>query len=278
MPLDRELTFGLAGVEVLLRTSAGAVLPGFYHEAPGLGGPPHLVVEIETVPGLARGRPRSPDYPGFERALLDPRTIGLRRFDAEGRIRLPDRRGQPVHATFRVGDSANSLEAAIRIGVSLTLPRLGGLVFHASAVARADEALLFLGVSGAGKSTIAAMLASSIPGVVKISDELVAVRPDEHGTWQAHVTPFLGDPGLPRGESWPVAALHFLAQAREHRRTSVAPPTALRELLRHVLVYVAEPETAGHVLDCASGLAVSVPCHRLEFAKDPGVAEVLGLT
>lgn len=49
----------------------------------------------------------------------------------------------------------------------------------------------------------------------------------------------------------------------------------MRELMRHVLVYVAEPDTAGHVLAAGARAAQSIPCHRLHFAKDPGVASVL---
>jgi hypothetical protein len=79
--------------------------------------PPHLIIEVEHVPGFARGRERSSEYPAFRRTLPALRTIAVSRFDAEGQIRLPGSRasmtqasqtGQPVHARFRVGDSTNS--------------------------------------------------------------------------------------------------------------------------------------------------------------------------
>jgi hypothetical protein len=275
-----DVRFSVAGLEVLLRAaSRGSLraLSGFYQHYPAAGGAVHLVVEVEQVPGFAAGRARGPEYPAFRKQMTSAGTIALSRFDAEGELALPDGPDEPVRARFRVGDSTNSLEAAIRIGASVAMPRLGGLVMHASAVGFGGRALVFAGVSGAGKSTIAAMLDEGFPAVTKVSDELVILRPGADGTWRAHVTPFIGSEGLPHGRSLPLRGVHFLAQAPGHRRTPMAPAAALREILRHVLVYVAEPRTADTVLGAAAALVAAVPCHRLEFAKDCGVASELGI-
>lgn len=275
-----ELRFSVAALEVLLRSPQPDGLDhlsGFYRHYPSSGAPPALEVEFEKVPGFARGRRRGPGYPGFERTWVAPDTVALSRFDAEGELVLPQRQGAPIRARFRGGDSANTLEAAVRIGASVAMPRRGGLVMHASAVSARGKAWLFAGVSGAGKSTIATLLAGSSPARARVSDELLIVAPQPDGGFAAHVTPFLGSEGLPHRTSLPVAAIHFLQQAPYHRRTPLAPGRALRELLRHVLAYVAEPMTASHVLDAASRLVGEIPCYWLEFARDAGVAEVLGM-
>lgn len=275
-----EIRFCVAGLEVWLRAARpGGLdsLSGFYRQYPSSDAAPDLIVDIERVPGFARGRERGPEYPGFRRVRVADDTIRLVRFDAEGEVVLPAGEAEPVRARFRVGDSANSLEAAIRIGASIALPRRGGLILHASAIAIRDRAWLFAGVSGAGKSTIASLLAGAAPERVKLADELIIVGPVEHGGFAAHVTPFIGSEGLPHGTSVPVASVDFLVQARRHRRARVARRDAVRELMRHVLVYVAEPATAGRVLAAASRLTDQVPCHRLEFEKDAGVAAALGM-
>lgn len=295
-----ELRFCVAGLEVMLvaaRPGSLDGLAGFYREYPSAGGPPALVIEVERVPGLGRDRARSPAYPAFDSAWQPPDTVVLSRFDAEGRVVVPatttgdaadpvgpagsggDQRVQPVRARFRVGDSPNSLEAAIRIGMSMALPRRGALILHASAIAAGRRALVFAGKSGAGKSTIAAMLAAA--GHPMLSDELLVIAPGADGDWLVHVAPFLGAPDLLRRSHRarvPAGGIHFLVQARHHLRTRLAPAEALRELLRHVLVYVAEPGTASLVLAAAARLVGAVPCHRLEFALDPGVGGVLGIT
>jgi hypothetical protein len=276
-----EVRFSVAGLEVVLRASGGGGLPplsGFYDRYPSAGGAPQLVVDVEQVPGFADGRPRGARYPAFQMSMTASGGIGLSRTDAEGEIALPRSPDEPVRARFRIADSGHCLDAAVRVGASIALPRRGGLLLHASAVAAGDRALIFCGVSGAGKSTIASLLDDASPAIAKLADELLVVAPaPDAGGWRAHVTPFLCSRGLPHGASVPVDSLHMLSQAAQHRRTKLAPAAALRHLLRHVLVYVAEPDTADRVLASAARLVAEVPCHVLEFAKDPSVAAELGI-
>jgi hypothetical protein len=272
-----ELRFHVAGLEVALAITGGlAGMAGSYREYPARGIAPGLEMAIERIPGFASGRARGPAYPAFQAALTGPGIIALTRFDAEGQVTVPPDDETPVRAHFRVGESPNSLEAAIRVGMSIALPRLGGLILHASAIAANGQTLVFAGHSGAGKSTIATLLSGS--GFARLADELLIVRPADGGSWHAHVAPFIGDHDLPHGTRMRLAGLHFLVQAPGHTRTRLPRTHALRELLRHVLVYVAEPLTAARVLAAADALAAAVPCHRLEFARDLGVTGVLGIT
>jgi hypothetical protein len=297
-----ERRFCIAGIEVALGAARAGQddldgLAASYAACPSRGGAPDLIVEIERIPGFGRERSRSASYPAFDAELRAPRLLGLRRYDAEGELALPGHEGEAVRGRFRVGESANSLEALVRIGMSVTVPRRGGLVFHASAVRTRQGAALFAGKSGAGKSTIASLLAG-VSGFERLADELVIVMPGPSsdpssdpslgpnagantGTnkgWDVHVPPFLGGVGLPHGTHAPLAETHVLVQAPHHRRTQLPRTEAVRALLPHVLAYVAEPETAGLTLAAAAALTAAVPCYRLEFAKDPGVAAVLGIT
>ncbi|WP_428265097.1 hypothetical protein [Haliangium sp.] len=274
--------FCVAGLEVEVKARRADDLDGLgagYEHYPSAGGRPGLILDIERVPGFARDRVRGPAYPAFEAKPIGPGRVALARFDAEGELALPDRDDEPVRARFRMDESPNTLEAAVRIGMCVALPRRGGLILHASALAWADRAAIFAGHSGAGKSTIAAMLCAHRPALEKLSDELLVVAPSgPDGGWEAHVAPFLGSRGLPHGTRREVAGVHFLVQAGHHRRIRLARPEAVRELMRHILVYVTEPATAARVLAAAGGLMQAAPGYRLEFAKDPGVARVLGIT
>lgn len=305
--VSAERSFCIAGIEVTLRSQQPRALDALaasYAACPPRGRVPDvrpglrpalrpdLVLDIEHVPGFASGRARSPAYPAFDARLRGPRHVALSRFDAEGELVLPDAPDGPVHGRFRVGDSPNSLEAAVRIGMSVTVPRRGGLLLHASAVQARADAAVFIGKSGAGKSTIAAML-DRVPGMARLADELVIVMPDQAltatsdatpmpgatpGAWRVHVPPFLGGVTLPFGAHAPLAGVHVLVQAPHHRRALLPRTEAVRALLPHVLAYVAEPDTAAHALTAAAALTAAVPCYRLEFAKDPGVARVLAIT
>jgi hypothetical protein len=281
--VSAERSFCIAGIEVTLRSQqahALDVLAASYAACPPRGQAPALVIDIEHVPGFASGRARSPAYPAFDARLRGPRQVALSRFDAEGELVLPEAGDGPVHGHFRVGDSPNSLEAAVRIGMSVTVPRRGGLLLHASAVQARAGAAVFTGKSGAGKSTIAAML-DAVPGMARLADELVIVMPgdgDAAPAWRVHVPPFLGGVALPFGAGAPLAGVHVLVQAPHHERALLPRTEAVRALLPHVLAYVAEPDTAARALAAAAALTAAVPCYRLEFAKNPGVARVLGIT
>lgn len=266
-----EVRFHIAGLPVAVRAArAGDLddLAGVYRAFPTTA-PPALTIDIERV--AATDRDRGPEYPAFRRGRSADGRLGVERFDADGEV---DTGELPLTAQFRVGPSANSLEACIRIAASVALARAGALIFHASAVEVDGHVLAFTGVSGAGKSTISALL--DRPPARKIGDELLVVRREPAG-WSAYVPPYLGPAGVAHGAHAPLAAIHLLVQAPHHAREPVAPAAAVRELMRHVLVYVAEPRTAGLVLELVADLAQAVPCHRLFFRKDPDVATVLGI-
>lgn len=233
---------------------------------------PGLVIDISRVDGF--DRERAPEYPAFQRRVLPDGRLHVERFDAEGEVAVGD---LPLHASFRVGPSPNSLEACLRIAASLALPREGAFILHGSAIEHRHRAWVFAGVSGAGKSTISSMLATAYPrACTKIADELLVLRANRDH-WEAIVPPYLGPAGIAHGARAPIDAVHFLIQADHDRRTPIAPAAAVRELMRHVLVYVADARTADAVLALAADLAAAVPFHHLHFLEHPEVASVLGI-
>lgn len=271
-----ELRFHLAGLPVAVRAADPGALDDLwprYRDFP-TADEPALTIDITRTTGFARER--GPEYPAFRRTALADGRLHVERFDAEGVIATT---ALPLHASFRVGPSLNSLEACVRIAASLALPRTGALILHASSVEHAGVAQVFTGPSGAGKSTISSMLADAYPTCRKLTDELTILRrsPGRPGGWDVYVPPFLSPADLPWGAASPLAALHVLEQAPVHARDPLPTAVALRELLRQVLVYVGEPTTAALVLELAAELLAAVPVDRLRFRKDPAVAAVLGI-
>lgn len=268
-----ERRFHLAGLEVALVGSAADSfddMAGYYQSYPGSGAAPHLIVEIERRPGFAESRERGPEYPAFHVSRTDGGER-YERFDAAGTV-TP---GSPHRARFVVGESPNSLEAAIRIAVAAALPEVGATIFHASGIEAGGEARLFLGKSGAGKSTIAALLDGAGAGR-KISDELVVVSVAGEEP-EALVAPFIGGAGLPHGARYPLASLELLAQSPQHRRRRLGPAEALAPLLRHLVSFARSPAANARVLEIGAALVDRVPCFELAFAPRADVAAVLGL-
>lgn len=268
-----EVGFQIAGVDVRLRSAEPRCVDGLPHglTAGASGAPPALVVELDHAPELG-GRPCRADHPAFSRRR-DGQRLVVDRSDAEGWIDLAS---DPVRARFRVPDDLYAREACLRVALSVALPSRDALILHASAVEWDGHAHVFTGVSGAGKSTIAALLAAR-PGCRRLADELLVLARDPDAGWSVHVPPVIGIAGLPIGARAPLASIDLLAQAPSHRRAGMSSVIAARELLRHVVVYAAEPVTADRVLALVVQLVAEVPCFRLAFRNDASVAPVVGL-
>lgn len=268
------LQYHVAGLPVMVREATPGALDDLapVYRAFPTNETPLLIIDLARVSGF--DRERSAQYPAFERLALPDGRIRVERFDAEGEISTGD---LPLRAAFRVGPSANSVEACLRIAASMALPRAGALILHASAVEHAGRALVFAGHSGAGKSTMSSLLSGLSGACTKIADELVVIR--RAGTsWELVVPPYLGPAGVSHGATASLASINMLVQAPWHVRTLLSAPVALRAVLRNTLAYVGEPRTAGYLLHLADEISASVPCYRLECRNDAGVATALGIT
>ena len=113
-------------------------------------------------------------------------------------------------------------------------------MLHASAVVKDGKALLFAGVSGAGKSTISRIL-GQLPDYDKVADDLLLVTPTGQGEWLMHTGPFLARDELPHGTQYPVIALHYLRQALTHIRTPLSLKESFRELPQYMILYPDAP-------------------------------------
>lgn len=108
---------------------------------------------------------------------------------------------------------AQMLSAMLRIAFSQALLREDGMGIHASAISYKGEAYLFLGKSGTGKSTHAALWQEQIPGCELINDDNPAIRiiPGQ-GAW-VYGTPWSGKTPCYRNVGYPLAAITRLQQA-----------------------------------------------------------------
>jgi len=164
-----------------------------------------------------------------------------------------------------------SLDALLRIVHSLILARSGGILLHAASGILNARGVVFSGVSGAGKTTIARL---APPGVRLLTDEISYLRREGDG-YRVYGTPFSGELGL-RGEdiSAPLAGIHLIEQSSVSRREPMLQPEAVRRLLRNTLFFAQEPELVGNVFATLCDLTGRVPIYRLEFARDPRVWEL----
>lgn len=271
----------IGGIEIDLRVSDAEALARLVEPWTGYRGgaaEPDVRFEYHTIDGYMGEQPEDTPYPAYG-CRAETTSAGVRyaiwRRDSRGTILVPRQDG-PLHCRFEGNPGRWAIEACLRVTMSLALPRDGGLMIHSAGVASERRALLFSGPSGAGKTTISTMLAEH-SRERRLGDDLTVARPGERG-WIAHATPFAGEAGPVPEATAPLEAMHFLVKAARHRREPLAKPEALRRLMRNVMAYVREREAADRALGAAAAFVAEVPCYILEFARDPGVARVLGVT
>jgi hypothetical protein len=155
------------------------------------------------------------------------------------------------------------LDSLLRVLLSVVLLPRQGFLLHAATVVRNGRAYVFVGRSGAGKSTVASL---SPRGSV-LTDEISLLRCYQ-GQWWAHGTPFWGEfRAAGRNERYPLAGIYALHQAAEDRVEPLAIKQALRALLPCVLFFNAEPRANQDLLTMLAGFAHDIPCNRLSFRR-----------
>lgn len=146
-------------------------------------------------------------------------------------------------------------------------------IFHASGIVVDGQGLLFVGHSGAGKSTILKMLRGQ--GQILCDDRIIVRRWPEgfqiHGTWSHGELPDVSPAGAP------LRAILFLEQAATNE---LIPLVDRREQLARLLSHVVKPLVTADwwdkTLALAGQIAVEAPAYRLRFDKSGGVVGLLG--
>ncbi len=137
----------------------------------------------------------------------------------------------------------------------------------------AGRASIFVGQSGAGKSTFA-RLWTDRPGVTLLSDERVVLRTDRERI-RVYGTPWQGDAHFASPLSGELAAVFFLNKAAAH---AVAPTVRSRAAAR-LFACSFLPFHDVRAVDCTmtavEQVTDSVPCHDLWFAPDSSVVDLL---
>ena len=162
-------------------------------------------------------------------------------------------------------NSPYSLDACLRVVLSAALLCRGGMLVHAAAVRINGAARLFIGPSGAGKTTIA----RRVGRCPVLSDEIVAIGRNASGRAAAWGTPFWGEMGTGPAlvKPAPLGTLCFLKKSRRLDRLSLAPTRAACRLLQCCCLFGNDARLAANALHNAIWFAHNVPCCELRFAK-----------
>ena len=165
-----------------------------------------------------------------------------------------------------------SLDNSLMLMYAFSSARKGTLEMHASVVADSDGAYMFLGESGAGKSTHSRMWLEGIPGTVLVNDDNPIVRVGPDGAVMVCGSPWSGKTPCYKNMEMPLKAAVSIKKA---------PRNALKPLdifESYSLVYSScsgfrsDPALADGMHENIERFLQAVPCYELECLPDTDAA------
>lgn len=153
------------------------------------------------------------------------------------------------------------------------LARRGAMVVHASSVAEGDGAYVFLGHSGAGKSTTASIAEDC--GLRVLSDDRTVLRAMPDGTVTAAGTPWHGSYASGSPDAVRVLGIFLLEQAEEDRATAMEASRAFSEMMVRTIRPTAEPGEQLAIVDAVERVVHTVPVAALRFRPTPAVLDTV---
>lgn len=165
----------------------------------------------------------------------------------------------------RIPEETFAAESALRVAYQVSIARQGGLLLHASSVSFGERAIVAVGQSTAGKSTLARLCREA--GGELLSDEMTALFPDGtvYGTPFRSSDPTPGHPGPAK-----LGLLVLLDKAPHEALTPLGPDKALPRILEQVYRgYDGGALTPARILERVAGAMNACPPQLLSFRKDP---------
>jgi len=173
------------------------------------------------------------------------------------------------------GEQAHSL-LGVGVGELLLRARLlfaDGLVFHSTGLNDNGKGLMFVGHSGAGKST-QTLLWSQEPGVVAMNDDRIAVRLTGDGP-MAYGAPWGGSADIARNLKAPLHGIVVLEQAPDNILTPLTPANAVALLMPRLFLPYWDGGMMTRAITLLSRILDTVPVYRLQCRPEREVIDLV---
>ena len=151
------------------------------------------------------------------------------------------------------------------------LSQRSGVIMHGCGVVdEAGRGYLFVGHSGAGKTTTA-LLWKDLPGVTILSDDRIVLRRSE-GRVLMHGTPWHGESRLSSPGSAEIRGIFLLGHGPANEFSPVGPAEAVADLVARSFLAYHDSAGVSRVVSLLEQIVTEVPCLRFSFT--PGDAAV----
>ncbi len=154
------------------------------------------------------------------------------------------------------------------------LSRGEGVEVHAVGISDENRCgHLFLGHSGAGKSTTARLWLNR-PGVRILSDDRIILRKRDGQIWM-YGTPWHGDAGIASPECARLSGIYLLEHGRSNERVPLPTGRAAAELFTRSFVTHHCEKGIRFTLEFLDRVASQVPCSIFQFVPDESAVEAI---
>jgi hypothetical protein len=148
----------------------------------------------------------------------------------------------------------------------------GGAILHASMAVVDGEAHLFMGHSGAGKSTIAEIAEQAGAAIPTDDRTILTVAEDRPLAWG---TPWHGSFRRTSPMSAPIASISLLAHSAEDRIDRIGVARAVQEMFVRTVQARVTAREAENTLETLERVARRVPCFALDFRPTPNAVRLV---
>lgn len=170
-----------------------------------------------------------------------------------------------------------SLEQLMRVmGQLITisvLHRYQGLLIHSSGIILDGEGIIFPGISGVGKTTLA-KLWQAREGITVLSDDRVIVRREEEGYF-IYGTPWPGEGRMVSCQKAPLKKILFLSKAKGNKLVPLGKRESLRQLITQCFPAIWDREGIDFSLKFCGALVKDIPCFCFGFVPDESATEFI---
>lgn len=239
------------------------------------------VVERAVPVRIFRAAPsdfRSFDRSGREMTVdraYDPRSVRLAGWRFMARLDWRPELTGTVWTSLSEGVELQGVfENFLRVLVAYRLLATGGALVHSAGVVEEGRAYLFLGPSGAGKTSVGRLARSA--GRTVLSDDMNAVvAASRTSGFQVERLPFAGDLGqTDRGEVYPLGGLLRLQKGPEVHLEDLSPARALAGVLSCCPFVNADPHRREVLEENLEAVLAAVPAGRLTFPRQGPFEEI----
>ncbi len=147
-----------------------------------------------------------------------------------------------------------------------------GALLHSCGLTCENQGWLFVGMSGAGKSTIAKIWQAA--GGKILGDDRIILR-RRNGSLRIYGTPWPGEVGISSPDSAPLGNIFFLEKSSRNFTRPLPPMEAVTRLLACSFPPLYNKNGMEFILDFFSQVVVDTPCYELGFFPEAGVIDFL---